>query len=101
MYRHFWSRNFKISKLVGDLDIKRRLISKYNLEKYEVRVITGLNYLKVQKWTFCIKYRVSSAQNFYVAVFLCVCLNLRQEGLTQVRHYIDGERRYHTLEHLH
>jgi hypothetical protein len=32
---------------VGDLDIKRRLISKYNLEKYEVRVSTGLNYLKV------------------------------------------------------
>jgi len=48
---------------VGDLDIKR-LISKYNLEKYEVSVGTGLNYLKVHKWTFGIKYRVSSAQPF-------------------------------------
>jgi hypothetical protein len=70
MYRHFWSRNFKISNLVGDLDIKRRLISKYNLEKYEVRVSTGLNYLKIHKWTFSIKYRVSSAQTFYAVLFL-------------------------------
>jgi len=69
MHRHFWSRNFKISNSVGDLDIKRRLTSKYNLEKYEVGVSNSLNYLKVHKWTFCIKYRVSSAQTFYVVVF--------------------------------
>jgi hypothetical protein len=74
MYTHFWSRNFKISNFVGNLDIKRRLISKYNLEKYEVRVSAGLNYLKVQKWTLCIKYRVPSAQNFYVVVFFGVCV---------------------------
>jgi hypothetical protein len=71
MYRHFWSRNFKIINLEGDLDIRRRLISKYNLEKYEVKVSTDLNHLKVQKWTFSIMYRVSSAQTFYVVVF-CV-----------------------------
>jgi hypothetical protein len=36
MYRYFWPRNFKIINPVGNMDIKKRIISKYILEKYEV-----------------------------------------------------------------